>query len=84
MKTKIYIRIGQNKNGKLKVVGGSRPSYDTLLGPPHLGVTSVLPTVAFAVEIEFPDVLLKQAEQVAAKINLDKKNAVVCGTVVAP
>lgn len=73
MKTKIYIRIGQNKNGKLKVVGGSRPSYDTLLGPPHLGVTSVLPTVA-----------LKQAEQVAAKINLDKKNAVVCGTVVAP
>lgn len=83
MKTKIYVRIGKNKNGRLSVVGGSRPSYDSLKSPPHNGTVSVLPTLAFAVELDFPEALLTQAEQVAAKINLEKKNVTVCGTVLA-
>lgn len=83
MKAKVFLRIGQMRSGKLKIVGGSRPCYDALLGTAHLGTVPVLPTLAFAVEIEFPDALLRQAEQVAAKINIEKKDAVVCGTVLS-
>lgn len=84
MKTKIYIRIGQHKNGRLSASASTKPNYDPLRGTKSYGNAKALPTLAFAVEFEFPDALLKQAEQVAAKINLEKKDAVVCGKITAP
>lgn len=82
MKTKIYLRIAKNKKGGVATSATTRPTYDPLHSQQYGKPT--FPTVAFAVEFDIPDALFKQAEEVVAKINLEKKNGVVCGKITAP
>lgn len=82
MKTKIHLRIAKNKKGGLAVSATTRPSYEPL-HTQNYG-KAAFPTVAFAVEFDIPDALFKQADEVVAKINLEKKNGVVCGKIMAP
>lgn len=82
MKTKIYLRIAQRSRGTFSVSASAKPNYDSLQGnPQRYGRTKALPTLAFGLEIEFPDSLIKQAEQIAAKVNLDSDQAKIFATV---
>lgn len=82
MKTKIYLRIAKNKKSGIAVSATTRPSHEPLHAQTY--GKAAFPTVAFAVEFDIPDELFKQAEEVVAKINLRKKNGVVCGKISAP
>lgn len=85
MKAKIYLRIGlKRKGGFAAAATTSRPNYDALRGTPVYGVTPILPTLAFAVEFEIPETLLRQAEQVAVKINLEGKQVSIGGAIAVP
>lgn len=73
MKAKVYMRVGRKSNGgKPSVVGTAKPTLAFLRD-----VNGVIPTVAFAVELEIPDALFKQAENVIATIKVDTEKATI-------
>jgi hypothetical protein len=84
MKTKVYLRIAKGSKGS-RVSASPKPCYEPIRNAKSYTSDSdkALPTVAFALELDIPDDLFKQAEQVAAQINLTKKGATVCGTVIS-
>lgn len=83
MKARAYVRIA-------KGVGGGRRGYKFAVssGPNHEPLTNshkaALPTVAFALDLDIPDELFKQAEKVVAEINITAKQAKIAAEVRVP
>lgn len=70
MKVKVYMRVAKDRRGRTKVVATSRPSP----APLH-NSDGPLPTVAFGVELDLPDVMFRQAEQVIATLTIPESEA---------
>lgn len=74
MKVKVYMRLGKrtrrSKYGPAVVEAGVKPS----LKPLSENNGTILPTVAFAVELDVPDSAFEQAEKVIAEIEVDEQS----------
>jgi hypothetical protein len=80
VKAKVYMRVGQKSlGGKPSVSGTAKPNL-----APLSDVNGVIPTVAFAVELDIPDALFKQAENVIATIKVDAEKATIAASVPSP
>lgn len=71
MKVRTYIRVGKRSTGRnaFAIDASHKPSSAPLaLGSGHR--RKILPTVAFAIDLDIPDAAFKQAEQVIAEIKI--------------
>lgn len=84
MKTKIYLRVARGgKRSHCKVDASSRPNYKPL-GLNNYKGEVFYPTVSFAINIEIPDELFRQAEQEIANIIVGSKKAVINTEILTP
>lgn len=68
MKAKLYVRAARGRRG-VKVAADNSVRHTALTEVQDRHEVA-LPTVAFAVEVEIPDAMFRQAEQVAARVEL--------------
>lgn len=76
MKVKAYVRVGKPEYGRVKVSASNKPNEAPLTdsqGP--------VPTVAFAVEVELPDVMFKRAQQIIADLKVPESQATIAAKV---
>lgn len=66
MKVRAYLRVGKQRSGKPKVMASSRPSST----PVYDARNTILPTIAFAIDLNIPDELFLQAEHVIAELDV--------------
>lgn len=78
MRTRVYLRIARDKRGRGKAVATLKPT-DT---PLYDSNNSALPTVAFAVDLNVPDVMFDRAAQVIASITIPEDQATIAADVV--
>lgn len=80
MKVKAYIRVARSSHGKPRVTATQRPSSHPMTdtdGTP-------LPTVAFAVQFDVPDVMFRQAEQLIATVEITQAHPLATVTEIDP
>lgn len=78
MKTRVHLRVARDKRGRGKVVATLKPT-DT---PLYDGGNDALPTVAFAIDLDVPDVMFSRAAQVIASITIPEEQATIAADVV--
>lgn len=72
MRTRVYLRVARDKRGKARVVATAKPSAMPLVsGTPG----AALPTVAFAIDLNVPDVMFNQASRVVAELTVTETSA---------
>ena len=81
MKTVIYLRVAKTSQGKVMVAANTRPSSAPLKHRKGYQ-EKLLPTVAFGMALEIPDVAFKQAEQVIAELSIDPEQLEIAANVV--
>lgn len=83
MKVKIYLRIGKTKKGVVKVAASNKPNYTPLANQSFSGKYNLViyPTVMFALVLDLPDDLFKQAEKVIGEIKIDKEKVTIATTI---
>lgn len=67
MRVRTYLRVAKTKSGGVQVAATATPSHKPLMDPRG----RPLPTAAFALDLELPDVMFKRAEQVLAEVRVD-------------
>ena len=79
MKVVAYLRVAEGPRG---------PRVEASTKPNHAPLTTgtgwkekVLPTVAFALQLDVPDELINQAEQVIAELEIPKEQAQIAADV---
>ena len=81
--TKIYVRVGKSVRGSTRgrtyVSASTKASHEPLQNS-----QGFVPTVAFAVEVEVPDHLFRNAEKVIANLKVTSSKADICAEVAAP
>lgn len=83
MATKIYVRVGKAVRGSSR--GRTYVSASTTVNhEPLRNSQGFVPTVAFAVEIEVPDHLFRNAEKVIASMKVTSSKADICAEIQAP
>lgn len=81
MKARAYLRVAKGGGRKgYKIAVGASSSEEPLVD----GHKYALPTVAFAVDLNIPDELFRQAEKVIAEINVTARQAKIAAEVDAP
>lgn len=83
MKVRAYLRVaktGRGSRSPYKIHASSKPDHRPLSSGYGRSET-VLPTVAFAIDVDIPDKLFKQAEQVIAEITIPEDQAVIAAEV---
>ena len=88
MKAKIYIKVAipsPKSRGGYRVHAGTKPDYTPIqVSTGYRGGVEFRPTVSFAIDLNIPDEMFKQAEQTVATINLEKKNGEITGEILMP
>lgn len=77
MKTRVYLRVARTATGKTKVVAATKPTSR----PVTDANAEPLPTVAFGIALEIPDVLFNRASQVIATLTIPEEQAVIAADV---
>lgn len=80
---KVHLRVGRAVVGRSKGViyvdAGKKPNHE-----PLRNAQGAIPTVAFAVNIDVPDHLFRNAERVIADLKVTSSKANICAEVQAP
>lgn len=81
MKVRTYLRVGKKEPGrrgpKALVKAGTMPSEEPLQD----SMGRLVPTVAFAVDLDIPDEMFERAEQVIAELVVDAESATIAAKV---
>jgi hypothetical protein len=78
MKVRAYLRVGYDARRRKSVVEAkAKPSTRML----RASNGNDLPTVAFAIDLEVPDEMFKQAERVIATLTIPPENATIAAEV---
>jgi hypothetical protein len=76
MKCRVYLRVAKTKkrsgNPGYKVAATLKPSHEPLSTD-----TRYLPTAAFAVDLDVPDVMFDRASEVLAELVIDPEDAAI-------
>ena len=65
------MRVAKSHNGRVKIAANARPSDEPLKDSNGYA----LPTVSFAIQLDIPDKLIYQAEQVIAELKISEDQA---------
>lgn len=83
MKATVYVRVGKADRGSVKgrlyVRAGSKPDY-----APLENASGFVPTVAFAIQIDIPESLFRQAERVIAELDVSETTMKVAAEIQSP
>lgn len=82
MKAKIFLRVARGVRG-IKVEASNKPNYRPIMEKDFRG-DKYFPTAAFAISLDIPDELFKQAEREIANIVVGLKKANIAAEVVVP
>lgn len=78
MKVRAYMRVAKMASGKAKVDAGRQPNDRPLVASNG----EVLPTVAFAIDLEVPQAMFHRAEQVIATLTIPEEQVEILADVV--
>lgn len=79
MKTTVYMRVGTQRNRRVKVdARTTRPTS----APLYESNGDAMPTVAFAIKLELPDAMFNRAREVLAEITVPEEQAQIAAEVV--
>lgn len=77
MKVKLYMRVAKQRSGFKAAVVTRKASTSPLFD----SNARALPTIAFALELDVPDGMFRQAEQVIAALKVPESAAVIAADV---
>lgn len=81
MQVTVYLRVARGLSGKPTVAASVKPNWTPLMSNKGNRDKKALPTAAFALKLDVPNEVMRQAEQVVADINLPAGQAQVCAAV---
>lgn len=78
MKARVYLRVARDKKRRTtKVMANVKPNHAPIADPSG----NLLPTIAFGLDLEIPDKVFEQAEQVIATIQIPDSAAEIAAEV---
>lgn len=82
MKIRTYIRVARNPRGRKGhvITANPTPKYSPLTN----STGRYLPTAMFALDLDVPEEMFRQAEQVLAEVVIDKDDLAIAAQVVRP
>jgi hypothetical protein len=78
VKTRVYLRVAKGHNGRTKFAATAKP----VTAPLYDSNNRPLPTVAFGISLDIPEVRFHQAAQIIAEVLVAEDDAVVAAEVV--